>query len=324
MADAIEPNAIVTVESGGRTLSGAGVSAEQLQETVDSHEERHAPADAPAKESAPVPSGSAPATGEVPKQTRGQARFSELTQARKDAEAKAEAAERKAAELEARLSQAQPPAAQTPQAQQRQEPAVPSQAQPTRPKPSEDDIGTTYPTYADFVEDLSDWKTEQRLAAQDMRAAVRDMLKAEREAATFDTHVEAVRSKGRTAYKDFDAMLKSGPGTFVDMPMPAIKAILNHPASEHLQYKIMSDGALAQKLAQLAFTDAYNFAFELAKLAPAEPPSNGHRPQQNIPAPMQPVGSGSRSSTPTSAEHAASGNYEAYKAARAAERKGRR
>jgi len=317
MSDTPDPNVTVSVEQNGRVLSGVGVSTDQLAETMERHDDRTTPAEKV------IPADtSIQATSEPVKPTRGQARFSELTSARKAAEEKAEAAEKRAAELEARLAQQPRPEPQ--RQEQPQQPPVAQSAQPTREKPSEDDIGTKYETYAAFVEDLSDWKTEQRLAAQDMRAAVREMLKAEREAATFDTHVEAVRAKGRAAYKDWDILQKSGPGTFVDMPAPAIHAILQHPQSEHLQHAIMASAEIAQKLAQLAFSNPYNFAFELAKLAPAEPPSNGHRPQQNIPAPMQPVGSGSRSSTPSSAEYAEKGDYQSYKAARAAERRGRR
>jgi hypothetical protein len=124
-------------------------------------------------------------------------------------------------------------------------------------------------------------------------------------------------------------MLQSGPGTFVNMPLPALQAILRAPNSEHLQYAIMRDGALAQRLAGLAFQDPYAFAVELAALAPAtpaaSPASTGTTGLATPPAPMQPVGSGSHTTTLTSREHAEQGNYQAYKAARMAERsRGRR
>lgn len=46
-------------------------------------------------------------------------------------------------------------------------------AQPnaTRPKPSEDEVGTKYAIYGDYVEDLAEWKAEQRDAAREAKQA---------------------------------------------------------------------------------------------------------------------------------------------------------
>lgn len=326
-----DANTVVTVERDGRTLSGAGVTAESLESTMDRHMPDPVEPSAPASDAPPAGPGSPPGQA---KPTRGQARFSELTEQRKAAEARAEAAERERDEIKTRLSQApslQPPAGQGPPAaaapaapQPRLDSPQPNppQATYTRPEPSEDEIGDKYPTYAAFTRAQTEWVLEQQQAQFDQR--MRAQIDADRQRQAFDAHVESTRAKGRAIYKDFDAMLTSGPGATVDMPMPAVHAIYQHPQSEHLQYQIMKDGGLAQRLAQLAFQNPFAFAMELTKLAPAPAATNGNGHAPPPPAPMQPVGSGSRTTTTASAEHAKRGDYAGYKAARAAERRGNR
>lgn len=320
-----DANAQVTVEQDGRTFSGVGVTAEALHDVMDAHEP------APASESAPASTGT-PAAGptvpEPPQLAKGRARFQALTSERDTEKARADAAEKKAAELEARLSQASTAPA-SPSAPAQPAPSGPERgasgqlppAQPTRPEPSEDDIGPglRYETYGAFVKDMHAWSWEQRQA--DIQQQVRQGIDGYQQQQAFTAHVESTRVKGRAAYADFDQMLASGPGTFVTMPQQAIRAIYQHPLSEHLQYQVMKDGALAQRLAQLAMTDPYSFAFELAKLAPAAQPATNGRSAPLPPAPMQPVGSGGSTSKPTSAE---AENFETYQARRRAERKARR
>ncbi len=93
--------------------------------------------------------------------------------------------------------QPQPPPASPPAA-----PTLP----PTRPKPTEAQIGDTYPTYADFTEDLADWKYEQREAqrawsqAQQTRAQTEDGWQA-----SFLQQQAAIRA----TEPDYDAMIAS-------------------------------------------------------------------------------------------------------------------
>jgi hypothetical protein len=93
------------------------------------------------------------ATEPKPKQPRHslQARIDKAVAQQREAERRAEAAER------ALQQYAQP------------RPAAPRQAEEpsyTRPKPTEDEIGSRYENYPQFIEDLADWKLEQRDAAQ--------------------------------------------------------------------------------------------------------------------------------------------------------------
>lgn len=66
------------------------------------------------------------------------------------------AEQERASKLEAELSQLRSSSTQL----RNEAPAA------TRTKPSEDEIGAKYQTYADYVEDLADWKYEQRRAAE--------------------------------------------------------------------------------------------------------------------------------------------------------------
>jgi hypothetical protein len=319
----------------GRTLSGVGVSADDLQATIDERQ----PEPAPEKKSLgtrlvdAVIEDRAPATTplvstEPPPLAKGRVRYQELTHARDAEKARADAAEQRARELEARLQQPParpdsllgPGAAPAPERGTGQPAALPpSQPLSTRPEPSEDDVGTTYATYGAFVKDHHAWTWEQQQPS--IQQQILQGIQAHQQQQQFLTHMESVRAKGRAAYSDFDQLLQTGPGTFVPMPAPAVQAILDHPASEHLQYQIMKNGELAQRLAQLAGQNPYAFALELVKLVPvAVPavPSNGHQPPP--PAPMQPVGTGSRSTVLTAVDYAEKGDYENYKRVREAER----
>ena len=306
MADVLpDANAQVSVESEGRTLTGVGVSEDDLHDVVD----REAPATGPAEANVPASADAVP-----PKPTRGQARFSELTAKAKEAATRAEAAEKKAADLEARL------------AAPRQEPPAPTRVEPqpaapqyTRPEPTEDDIGAKYKTYAEFTRDQALWVWEQQQGG--IQEHIQRVLAAERAAHAHQAQVDSTRVKGRAAYADFDAILQSGPGAGVQMPMAALQAIYALPNSEHVQYALMKDGGLAQRVAQLAFTDPFAFATEILKLAPpAALPASTGAVSAILPAPVQPVGASSKTTIPSSAEYAHRGNFEAYRDARAAER----
>lgn len=66
--------------------------------------------------------------------------------------------------LDVRLSKAKAPAATAQPAARSEEPL--RQTVTLRAKPTEDEIGTKYATYGDYVEDLTDWKAEQRDATR--------------------------------------------------------------------------------------------------------------------------------------------------------------
>jgi hypothetical protein len=165
----------------------------------------------------------------------------------------------------------------------------------------------------------------------------RDSIDSDRARDTFHSHIERSWVRGRSAYADFDAVRTNGPGANVAMPAAAVKAIYELPNTEHVQYAIMRDGALAQKLSGIAMRAArgdlgaaYEFGAALANVAPDGPAassaSTGSPSSVMPPAPIQPVGSGSKTTTPSSAELVKGFDFDAsgYRERRAAERGGRR
>jgi len=292
----------VSHEVDGRILTGVGVSADDLAETM----ERHSPDGetvAPV-ESVTSPAAGPPSAGDVAaKPSRGQRRFDELTREREDARREADAARRERDELRARLEHQS----------QRVEPAravehalsSPSSgaAPSTRPKPTEDEIGAKYQSYGDFVEDLADWKAEQRLAGLDLGAHVRGVLEAERASTQFTSTVEQTFVKGRELFPDFDRTRTTGPGATVNFSGPKIQAILSLPPdlSAKVQYAISRDAGVAQHLSSLS--DAM-FGYELARIAPqaSASPASPSAGSPSVPAPYSPVGSGTRTAAASASE----------------------
>jgi hypothetical protein len=312
-AAAPDANAIVTsTDDSGRTLSGVGASAEHLAEVM----ERHAPEETPA----PAESAAPP---EPAKPSRGRARFSELAHQRDEAKQRADTLERELTELRAKSSTAPASSPPAPAPTSTSVPNVGDSGRSTRPQPSEDEVGTKYKTYADFVLDSARWVVEQQQS--DFDARIQQRIEGDRATRDFLSHAESTWAKGRKVYPDFDTVRMTGPGAHVPMDAEKIRTILHHPATEHMQYVIAKDAALAQQLAQMGPID---FGMAMASFAPAGPAaplaSTGANGSTTPPAPMQPVGSGSPTTAPSSADLAHKGDYHAYKARREAERKARR
>ena len=324
----------VSVEHDGRIFSGVGVSEDSLSETIDAREtpaepetvDSGAPAGShePAESAAPSETRD-PKTGQFTKPTRGQKRFDQLTFAQKEAERRADAAEARASELEARLNQQ--PREQSPPPQHAAQESPTPQVQATRAKPVEDEVGAKYATYADFVEDLADWKAEQRLAAMNFDARFDQRIEADRAARQRADHYREVFTRARRTYPDFDAVLTTHQVTF-----PDLRIFDQLPNLEHVLYALAKDEQLARKIAQLSQSNPVLAGLELARLSPsssvASPASTGRTAGSPVPPPYQPVGSGSQTASPSSAEIAnrSGDDYDSsgYRERRAAERKGGR
>lgn len=311
--------AVISHEQDGRTLSGVGADADTLAEVMD----RHAPEEAQAEPSAKQDAAK-PVEAEKPVRKR----FAQLTYEREEQKRRADAAEKELSELRAKAAQPAPIQSAQPAISEASTVAGPSSPngrgdsgnQSTRPKPTSDMIGDQYKTWEDFQEDLIDWKNEV-LIAKEFDARIRAGIEADRASRTFSDHVNQVFTKGREAYTDFDAVRSGGPGANVMMDKQRLDAIMAHPAAEHLCYAVSRDAATAQRLATCP---PFDFGVELARLAPtgsAAPPASTAQPSlATAPAPYQPVGSGSRTTAQSSADAAKTGDYEAYKARRNAER----
>src|SRR6202795_1088447 len=189
----------------------------------------------------PQPKPAAPATADTDKGPTSDAgesetpRQQEHTSKGKNAESRikeliAENKRLKAAQAEAPRSQAQP-VQQQPQPQQY-----------TRPKPTAEDKGQDgkpkYTTYEDFVEELADWKAEQRMAAQQWQQASQNQQR------ELNTKVE----DARTRYENFDEVLQPTLTAIVSdqSVSPSVKAMLND--SEVLPDLIFTIGSDAKEL----------------------------------------------------------------------------
>lgn len=326
MAETLE---VVSHEQDGRILSGVGASAEDLAATMDRHtpddrqvEPKTQAAEAPLPQTDPLPStGSEPSQPEKP--TRGQKRFADLTREREEARREAAALKAELEQLKARPASVAPPAPAAPQTAAA--PPEPPKAKETRPKPTEDEIGAKYASYADFVEDLADWKSEQRLAALDIDALVTQRIEGDRASRSFQDTVSSVLDAGRKAFSDFDAVRQTS-----DVPLSAqlLQTIFAMEKPEHVIYRLAKDRDLAVRLAT---SDPYTAGLLLATLKPAapdaSPASSGPPLVTPPPAPYQPVqGSGPTTVTPSSelAKQGFDFDKSGYRERRAAERGVRR
>lgn len=338
MPNAIDPNVQVSHEQDGRILSGMGVSQEALAETMD----RHTPE---STETSRLGTAVAPAAdaqtdsvtpASEPPLTRGRQRFSDLTKERDSAKAetatertKREGLEREIADLRTQLQRPQSPQ-QAADTQQQLQQATQQQAAQRFTFPSFESFAEQHPTAS--YDDWQDAKDDARYAwrkANDpdlnIDQRVGQFIDRDRTQRSFVETVSASHAKGRSAYKDFDAMLSGGPGALIPLgpaphiAVPRAQYVINHPQSEHLQYAILKDGDLARRLQAASDLD---FGAILASLVqPAAPV----RTQAFTPtAPYQPVGSGSGTVTPSSADIAQRGGQDydksGYREKRAAER----
>lgn len=308
MAETIDPHETVTVERpDGRSLSGSGISEESLTAVVD----RGQSAGEPAPEAAP------PAAEKEPK---GRARYSKLTAEREAALSQAQAAEALASELKNRLALLE--AREAERAQQAQKPdSAPTPPQPTRPKPVVAEIGAKYPDYESFVEDLADWKTEQREVKlkQEFDARFEQRIEAERASVRQREASQSVLDRGRAAYPDFDAVVQSCP---VQFPDGMLQSIAKMPNAEYIEYLLGKDPDWAAEVA--ACPDGLSLGLKLAeRVPPAGRVSPASRPAvvrtSQAPPPYEPVAGGSPTSAPPLADLADKGDFEAYKARRASE-----
>lgn len=328
MGEAVSDLSTISVEREGRVLSGVGVSEDVLHEAMDRltpdapAPETPAPTpDAPVREVARDDTGRfAPKTDPTPeKPPRGATRFSQLTSERDKAAYRAEQAEKRAQELEARLAAAEQARTTTPEPT-RTAPETP----PTpglRKRPTVQEIGATYADWDAYEADLGAWfeEREQGLLSQ-FDARLQERIEADRASRAVTERTDKIRTAGRQAYADFDAVVNAAT---VDTPMWQQQAIAEHPESARLFYTIAKDPALNRRLAEIA--NPVQFGVELGQLlmpsAVASPASTAAARISQAPAPIQPVSGGTTTTSPPLHDLAEKGDYPAYKARREADRK---
>lgn len=258
---------------------------------------------APSPDPKPVEGEEKPAgESETPQaQEKSRKKSSELTASERVAQLKATIAKiEKEAGLKTEVAESSPakPAETAKQA---------PQEQPTRPKPTadarNDDGSDKFATYEDYIEDLADWKAEQR-EAKTQREATRK--------AQLDLGIAKVE-EAKTRYKDFDVMVKPFWDEVVVNPdiNPTIKAMIDDSdyfadlaytigsdPDELAKFKAMPTG---NQIRYIALTESL-IAEELEgkKVTTEETPA---KPQTRAPRP--PSEAGGRAASPPDAEAAA-------------------
>lgn len=161
------------------------------------------------KTETPTPKNADTAAADASKETNAEdaadsaAKKTQESHRKPGAEARIKELAARAKQLERELEEARKPketkADSSPARQPEQKPAQP---EATRPKPTQKDTGADgkakYASYEDFVEDLADWKVEQRIAAQQREQQAKQMFE----------QVRKGLEEARERYADFDSIAK--------------------------------------------------------------------------------------------------------------------
>jgi len=294
-ADSLAPQHEIELPNGV-VVAGMGGDPELIQEQIEDRQEERktgltkAPETPAQQKEAGIESGKS-------RRRLAQERIDEAIGKQKEADRRAEAAEARYRELEQRMSA-------KPTESVKAEPA--KAVEPTRPKPTEEEVGTKYQSYADFVEDLADWKVEQREAKTNLKqvidATVAERIEADRASRSFMDTATAMVERGRKVFADFDAVKQNGPGSQVNLGPEKNAAILRLPNSERVIYEACKSAEVANEL--LAITDPIEFGMRLARFSTEEPaakaaPASPKVPMTNAAPPVQPVGTSSRTTQPS-------------------------
>lgn len=181
-------------------------------------------------------------------------RMSKMTQDRKDAIARAEAAERRAAELEAKLA---PPA------------IVES---PGKPDPSK------FTDAFEYAEALADWKVNDALAKRDADAvAAKDAERRNKVTETWNKQADTLRTEIPT----FDTDLETGEGRDVNLHNAVVEAMIESDNGRRIQHYLVTNKAEAERIAALSIPSAIREIGKLdAKFTKApEPNLNTTKPE---------------------------------------------
>jgi len=208
-------------------------------------------------------------------QTKLNAKFAEMRRDRRDAKKSAEEARLEAARWKGRAE------ALAEMGQKKEEATVqPAPIPPERPK--EED----FTDYGKFVEALSDWKTDQKIAQMEVKFA-------EKEAQRIQTETEKSRdvwlSQGKNKFKDFDAVVTKpyedgGPAITSTMA----EVINSSEVSHELAYHLGKNPNESRRIAALPPLAAARELGRLeAKLTSAQPIKP--KTQTNAPAPIKPM-----------------------------------
>jgi hypothetical protein len=245
-----------------------------------------------------------PAAGEEPAETAPQDSEPEKPQEPKEPEipagvqkridkavAKQRDAERRAEEAERRLAEIQ---GSRPAPEKNAEPATTPEG---KPKPE------AFRTYDEYVEALTDWRVEQREQAREQAEAQRKAQEAAQTAQTeWEKRVEAVKAK----HSDFDEVLGEAQ---IPIPPALYEAIFTDAHGPEVAYHLATHADEAERIAALPPVAAVR---ELGKLsAKFDSAPEPEKPKvSKAPPPPKPVGAKAKSEVSIHDEHISFADYE--------------
>lgn len=175
---------------------------------------------------------------------------------------------------------------------------APAEPDHTRPMPAEDQVGTTYTTYGDYVRDLARWELEQHEAVRNREAQSRATQQLETDSITaYQKTVEAAR----VLYPDFEEVISRPlPALLTPTLRDAIRAsaiggqLAYHMSLHPDVYQRIRALPIGKALMAMGALEAQLQATTQASLAPAAPLTTSAPP----PPLPQTVGSGVATGTP--------------------------
>ena len=198
-------------------------------------------------------------------------RFSELTKARKEAEAQATEERTKREGLEARLAALESIKA-------------PTQAPESNQKPTPDSFKDAF----EYAEALANWSAEQALVRREQEVKQKEVeAKREKVISTWQQKLEATKAE----LPDYEDMVASSTVTVNDTVRDAI---LESDVGPRILYELASDDDLAAKLTTMSIPSALKLIGKLeAQFEKTEAPAKAEKktvsPKSNAPEPIKPL-----------------------------------
>ena len=245
-----------------------GLASEQSPTVADTVDEKSSsePAAEEGQSEPKLAKDEATDTEEKKQNPKLEKRFSELTKARKEAEARAE-------ELERRLAAIESNSAPQPQ-------SVPANNQ----KPSPDNFRDAF----EYAEALAEWSAEQALVKREMEVRQREAeTQKQKVIQTWQQKLEVTKAE----LPDYEEMVASSTVAVSD----AVRdAIIESDVGPRILYELASDDELAEKLTTMSIPSALKLIGKLeAKFEKTEAPAKAEKKsvaaKSNAPEPIRPL-----------------------------------
>ena len=226
-------------------------------------------------------------------------KWAEMRRERRDAKKVAEEAQLEAARWRGRAE------ALAERGQVKDEVAAPPE--PDMPdRPQED----AFDDYSSYVEALTDWKADIKLAAFEAKLSAKDADRAKAEQAR---ESEKWFSTGKTKFADFDAVVtrkpeEGGPAITHDMASVINSSSVSHELAYHLGKNVMESRRIAGLPPLEMAREMGRLEAKLTSGTPVKP-----RTQTNAPAPIKPIEGSGATATATDIEKMSEAEFIAYR-----------